>query len=50
MRNTRCTPDTFAASSTSGRIVPSGSGGVAMMISGTSTTDAGVAFMITEEG
>jgi len=29
---------------------PSGWGGVAMMISGTSTTEAGTAFMMTLEG
>ena len=39
-----------AAISTSGRIEPSGSGGVAITISGTSTTEAGTAFMITVEG
>jgi hypothetical protein len=39
-----------AAISTSGRTVPSGSGGVAIRISGTSTTDAGTAFMITVDG
>ena len=44
------TPETRAAISTSGRMLPSASGGVAMMISGTSTTDAGIAFMITLEG
>jgi hypothetical protein len=46
----RCTPATLAAISTSGRIVPSFSGGVAITISPTSTTEAGTAFMITLEG
>ena len=47
---TRCTPATLAAISTPGETLPSRSGGVAMMISGTSTTEAGIAFMITVDG
>jgi hypothetical protein len=48
--NTRCTPATRAAISTSARSFPSGPGGETMMISGTSTTEAGTAFMITVDG
>ena len=43
-------PATRAAISTSGRSFPSGPGGETMMISGTSTTEAGTAFMITVDG
>jgi hypothetical protein len=46
----RCTPATRAAISTSQRRLPSLLAGVAITTSGTSTTEAGTAFMITLEG
>ena len=47
---TRCTPARRAAISTSGGSGHRARGGVAMKISGTSTTEAGTAFMITLDG